>query len=110
MNKKISKYWLCQIGGWSTYIIVWTFFYLTLRTKEQPYFFEILFLDAILGVIITHLMRAFIQRMGFLKMQLDNQITCMFLTTVGFSFLFAFANIYLEDVFNLTSSELKKFG
>jgi sensor histidine kinase YesM len=110
MNRKVSKYWLCQIGGWSTYIIVYTFFYLTLRTKEQPYFFEVLFLDAILGIIITHLMRAFIQRMGFLKLRLDNQITCMFLTTVGFSFLFAFASIYLEDVFNFTSPTFKEYS
>jgi two-component system, LytTR family, sensor kinase len=110
MNKKISKYWLCQIGGWSTYIIVYTFFYLTLRTKEQPYFFEVLFLDAILGIVITHLMRAFILRMGFLKQRLDNQITYMFLTTVGFSFLFAFSSIYLEDVLNLTSESFRQYG
>jgi two-component system, LytTR family, sensor kinase len=110
MNKKISKYWLCQIGGWSTYIIVYTFFYLTLRTKEQPYFFEVLFLDAILGIVITHLMRAFILRMGFLKQRLDNQITYMFLTTVGFSFLFAFTSIYLEDVLNLTSESFRQYG
>jgi two-component system, LytTR family, sensor kinase len=110
MNKKISKYWLCQIGGWSTYIIVYTFFYLTLRTKEQPYFFEVLFLDAILGIVITHLMRAFILRMGFLKQRLDNQITHMFLTTVGFSFLFAFSSIYLEDVLNLTSESFRQYG
>ena len=25
MKGKMSKYWICQIGGWSTYIIVYTF-------------------------------------------------------------------------------------
>jgi LytS/YehU family sensor histidine kinase len=48
--------------------------------------------------------------MGFLKLRLDNQITSMFLTTVGFSFLFAFATIYLEDLLNLTSPTLKEYG
>src|SRR5215212_2181717 len=100
MNKTISKYWLCQIGGWSTYIIVYTFFYLTLRTKEQPDFFKVLLLDAVIGIVITHLMRDFIQRMGILKMRLDNQVTFMFLTTVAASFLFAFTSIYLEDTLN----------
>ena len=109
MNKTLSKYWLCQIGGWSTYIIVYTFFYLTLRTKEQPDFFKVLFLDAIFGIIITHLMRAFIQRVGILKMRLDNQITFMFLTTVAASFLFAFASIYLEDAFNFTSDTFRQY-
>jgi two-component system, LytTR family, sensor kinase len=110
VNKKISKYWLCQIGGWSTYIIVWSFFYITLRNKEQPYFFEVLFLDAFLGILVTHLMRAFISRMGFLKRRLDNQITYMFLTTVGFSFLFAFASIYFEEVFNFMSDSMRQYG
>jgi sensor histidine kinase YesM len=110
MKKTLSKYWLCQIGGWSTYIIVYTFFYITLRTKEQPYFFEVLFLDAALGIIITHLMRGFINRTGVLDRKLDSQITYMFLTTVGFSFLFAFASIYLEDVFNFTSPSFKEYG
>src|SRR4051794_12611728 len=110
MNKTLSKYWLCQIGGWSTYIIVYTFFYLTLHTKEQPDFFKVLFLDAILGILITHLMRAFIQQVGILKLRLDNQITYMFLTTVAASFLFAFASIYLEDAFNFTSDSFKQYG
>lgn len=103
MKRTPPKYWLCQIGGWSTYIIVYTFFYVTLRTKDHPDFFKILFLDAMLGVVITHLMRSFIQKAGILKAQLDNQITYMFLTTVTFSVLFAFATIFFEDLFELQS-------
>ena len=110
MNKKLSKYWLCQIGGWSTYIIVYTFFYITLRTKVQPFFFEVLFLDAFLGICITHLMRAFITRVGFLKLKLDSQITYMFLTTVGFSIFFAFTSIYLEEILGFTSEQFKQYG
>ena len=110
MNKNLSKYWLCQIGGWSTYIIVYTFFYLTLHTKEQPDFFKVLFLDAFLGIFITHLMRAFIQRVGILHLRIDNQVTYMFLTTVVASFLFAFASIYLEDALNISSETFREYG
>ena len=77
MKLKISKYWLFQIGGWSTYIIVYTFFYLTLRTKEQPNFFEVLMLDAVLGIGITHLMRLFIRKVDFLSKPLNRQITAI---------------------------------
>jgi two-component system LytT family sensor kinase len=55
-------------------------------------------------------MRDFIQRMGILKMRLDNQITFMFLTTVGASFLFAFASIYLEDTLNFTSDTFRQYS
>jgi two-component system LytT family sensor kinase len=109
MNKTLSKYWLCQIGGWSTYIIIYTFFYLTLRTKEQPDFFKVLFVDAVLGILVTHLMRAFIQQAGILKLRLDNQITFMFITTVVAAFLFSFATVYVEDVLNLTTDVLRQY-
>ncbi len=110
MKGTISKYWLCQIGGWSTYIIVYTFFYLTLRTKEQPFFFQVLFLDAIIGIAITHLMRFFIQKMGLLKLRLDYQIVYIFLTTIGFSFLFAFNSIFIEDLLQFTSEQFKQYS
>lgn len=110
MNKTLSKYWLCQIGGWSTYIIVYTFFYLTLRTKVQPDFYKVLFLDAILGLVITHLMRAFIQRVGILNMRIDNQITYLFLITVVAALLFSFSSIYVEDALNFTSDTFRQYG
>lgn len=109
MKQKISKYWLCQIGGWSTYIIVWTFFYLTLRTQEQPHFFEVLMLDAVLGIVTTHFMRFVIIKLGFLKKPLDKQIVYMFLTTLAFSFLFGFASIFFENFFNLTAEQFKRY-
>ncbi len=110
MKQGLSKYWLCQIGGWSTYIIVYTFFYLTLRTKEQQFFFEVLFLDAIIGIGITHLMRFFIQKMGFLNLRLENQIIYIFLTTIAFSFIFAFTSISVEEYLGYTSEQFKQYG
>lgn len=110
MNKTISKYWLCQIGGWSAYIIVFTFFYLTLRNTDSPYFFQNLFLDAFIGVAITHLMRLFILRMQFVQDPLDKQILNMVLTTVGFSFLFALISISLEEILQITTTRFHKLG
>lgn len=109
MKLKISKYWLCQIGGWSTYIIVWTFFYLTLRTQEQPNFFEVLMLDAVLGLATTHFMRFITRRLNLLKRSLDMQIISMFITTLVFSFVFGFASIFLENLFDLTPDQFKRF-
>ncbi len=110
MQRKMSKYWLCQVGGWSTYIIVYTFFYLTLRTKQQPYFFEVLFLDAVLGIGITHFMRFFILKMGFLKLKLESQIIYLFLTTVAFALLYAFSSIVTEEILGYTSEQFKQYS
>jgi len=110
MNKAVSKYWLCQIGGWSTYIIVFTFFYITLRNTNTPYFFENVFLDAFIGLAITHIMRLFIRRMHFLDASLDKQILYMVLTTAGFSFFFSFISIYVEEILHITSPKFQQLG
>lgn len=108
MNKTISTYWLCQIGGWSAYIILFTFFYLSLRNTNSPYFFHIVFLDAFIGVAITHLMRLFIRRMQFVQDSLDKQILNLVLTAAGFSFLFAFISISLEEILHITTTKFHK--
>ena len=110
MNKTISKYWLCQIGGWSIYIIVFTFFYLTLRSTNTPYFFQNVFLDAFIGLAVTHFMRLFIRRLRFLSASLDKQIFYMIITTAGFSLFFSFISIYAEEVLQITSSKLQQLG
>ncbi|HKG69616.1 MAG TPA: histidine kinase [Segetibacter sp.] len=108
MNKTISKYWLCQIGGWSAYIIVFTFFYITLLTTNTPYFFEIVFLSAFIGVVLTHLMRLFIRRMRFLEAPLQKQIFYMVMTTVAFAFIFSFISTYLEEILGITSPKFQQ--
>lgn len=110
MNRKISNYWLCQIGGWSIYIIVFTFFYLTLRSTNTPYFFQNVFLDAFIGLAVTHLMRLFIRRMRFLGASLDRQIFYMVITTAGFSLLFSFIALYFQEALQITSVKLRQLG
>ena len=110
MNMRLSKYWLCQIGGWSTYIFVYTFFYITLHTEEQPNFFSVLFLDVLIGITVTHIMRLYIRKSGLLQQRLDRQIKLMFLTTLVASFIFGFASIVIEDGLNLMPERLKKLS
>jgi LytS/YehU family sensor histidine kinase len=55
-------------------------------------------------------MRSFIQRRRLLEKNLDGQIFYMLLTTVGFSFFFAFISIYLEEIFGLTTAKFQQFG
>lgn len=110
MNRTFSKYWLCQVGGWSTYIIVFIFFYLTLRNTNTPYFFQIVFSDAIIGLIITHLMRLFIRQMRFFNASLDKQLFYLVLTTAVFSLFFSFVSNYFEELCQITSPKMLKLG
>ncbi len=59
--KRLSAYWLCQLGGWGSYILAFTFAYFTIRTKPSPQFFPSTLIDVVIGVGITHVMRSFME-------------------------------------------------
>jgi len=101
MFKKISPYWLCQVCGWGTYAVIFSFFYYTIRTKEQPFFFENLFLECLLGLIITHLMRNLIRSLGILKLTLSKQISNLVIITFTFSFIYAFISVLVEGLLKI---------
>lgn len=88
MKNKQATYWLCQLGGWSVYVLVWIFFYFTIRTKPQPFFFKNIFIDAALGITITHLMRTAIHAFGLIKLKISQQIIALFTTTLVFAFMY----------------------
>jgi two-component system, LytTR family, sensor kinase len=109
MKSRLSAYWLCQLGGWSTYILVYTFFYFTIRTKPSPDFFETLFIDAGGGVCITHLMRIFIRKNNFLNYDLRRQIILMALTTLVFSFIYATLIVKIDELLKFESDMWKQY-
>ncbi len=97
MKKKLSLYWIYQIGGWSSYCVIYTFFYLTIRTKPLEHFFSSLFIDAFLGLLVTHLMRYTIKKNKLLEKPLNLQIAYFVGVTFVFAFLYAFLMVAIED-------------
>ncbi len=111
MKNKLSSYWLCQISGWSAYCIVYSFFYLTIRTKPVPYFFHTLLVDASLGIVVTHTMRYVIKKGDFLGKQFYKQVVNFLIITFAFSFIYAFLAVFIEDkVLNLLGDQLNEIG
>jgi two-component system, LytTR family, sensor kinase len=107
--KKLSAYWWCQIGGWSSYVLINTFFYFTIRTKPSPHFFSSVLLDAFVGVVITHLMRILIRKANLVNLDLRRQIISMFLTTLVFAITFSIVIMRADEVFNLESDMWKEY-
>jgi two-component system, LytTR family, sensor kinase len=97
MLKKMSYYWLCQLVGWSAFILVYIFFYLTLRTRNLPYFYEIIFLQAVLGFLVTHVMRYFILRYRFTEKPVNEQVFYIVLISVVFALVYATIDMSLEQ-------------
>jgi len=111
MKNKIGSYWLCQVGGWAAYCIVYTFFYLTIRTKPLNYFFNSLLVDACLGILITHGMRYIIKSGNFLAQHFRKQIIYFLTTTFVFAFIYAFLMVFVEDrILNILGDHMKDLG
>jgi len=110
MKKRISAYWLCQIGGWSAYCLVYLFFYFTIRTKPQPYFYEWVLLDAVTGVMITHLMRLTIRNLNLLEKKLQQQIVSFAIVSVVFAFFFGSIIVTIVHLFNIEPEGVKDYS
>ncbi|MBN8837378.1 MAG: histidine kinase [Sphingobacteriia bacterium] len=95
MRRNKSAYWICQLTGWSTFILVWTFFYFAIRTKPYPFFFQSLFVDAICGFVITHIMRLVVINLKIIKTSLQKQIIAVLLISLLFSLLYSFCTIFI---------------
>lgn len=101
MRKKISYYWLCQILGWSAFILVYIFFYLTLSKRETPFFYEVLFLEAAVGFLVTHVMRSFIRYFKLVDKPVNEQGFYIFFVSFVFGVLYAAAGTTLERVLQI---------
>jgi len=97
VKKRLSAYWWCQIGGWSAYVLLVTQAYLSMGFSIAD-FFPPIFLSAISGIFITHLMRLFIIKTGMLQLRVLRQIIYMFLITLFFSFFHALITIWLAEI------------
>ena len=89
MKKNLSPYWWCQIGGWSIFIVLST---LNMNPSEPNSRWDFVlpyFLEALLGIFITHLMRPFIVKAGIFQAKVFRQMIYMLLTTLFVAFIYA---------------------
>jgi two-component system, LytTR family, sensor kinase len=76
---------------------VYTFFYLTIRTKPYEYFFHVLFLDAAVGFTMTHTMRLIFKGTKVLALPIKQQIIYIISSTLFFAFAWAFVVVAAES-------------
>src|SRR5687768_11899238 len=86
MLRKISRYWWCQIIGWSVNIAISVFFVTTFGKPTKEYFLSLL-CTCVLGIIVTHIMRLNIFFLKVLEKPLKKQILYFIVLTIIFSIL-----------------------
>ncbi|MEO5966882.1 MAG: histidine kinase [Ferruginibacter sp.] len=86
MLKKVSRYWACQILGWSANIGISIFFITTFKTPSNTFYYS-LFAISVLGILVTHLMRQIIYKLNVLNKPLKTQIFYFLILTIIFSII-----------------------
>lgn len=108
MLKKISRYWWCQIIGWSVNIAISIFFVTTFGDASQKYIIS-LFLSCGLGILITHVMRLNIHGLKVLEKPLKIQIAYLLSLTVAFAILYGVAMEAMDYLLGFNPERLQKY-
>jgi sensor histidine kinase YesM len=107
---KVSKYWWCQIIGWSADAAVSLFFAWTYRETVTSEFFQRVMIVVGLGFILTHLMRELILRLKVLQKNFDRQIVYFISITIGFAILYSFLMLVCWRELNLLEGREKQYS
>jgi two-component sensor histidine kinase len=110
MSKRMSYYWLCQLLGWSAFILVYVFFYLTLRTKVTPFFYQVLVAEALVGFLVTHVMRYFILHFKFVDKPINEQVIYIFFISILFSLIYAALGASLEQYMGIEADRQRSLN
>ena len=99
--RKLSRYWICQLGGWGVNWAISIFFYLTLSVRKIDHFFFLMAISVLLGVLVSHLMRMVIHRQRFLEKSLQGQISSFIGVTILFAMLYACLDVSATQLLGL---------
>ncbi len=109
MLKKISRYWWCQIIGWSTNVAISIFFVTTFGEASKLYILSLL-TSCALGVLISHVMRLNIHSLKVLEKPLKTQITYLLILTVVFAILYGVAMEAMDYLLKFNPERLQKYS
>jgi two-component system, LytTR family, sensor kinase len=93
MMKNLSRYWMCQLGGWGAWFATSAFFYFSFsdpsKEKEPLQYLLILSIIIVSGILFSHLMRIAIKEYNLLEMPVQKQLISFGLVIVIFSFTYS---------------------
>ncbi|MDN5204012.1 histidine kinase [Fulvivirgaceae bacterium BMA10] len=114
MNK-FTLYWICQIGGWSTYAIFNIFARITIEEEANNVLFFPIFLETAFLIFITHMYRNYIVRNNWLRLPMPKLIPRVILFITILSIICALLMTVLSafsspESIELAQSMIKFFG
>jgi two-component sensor histidine kinase len=107
MDNKWAQYWIFQLIGWGSFAIINTFFAFSFDRLSGNYFFR-LAIFIFLGVLMSHIMREILTRLGTLQKSLNKQLIQFFILTFSLALIASYINIEVANGFNILRSDEKE--
>src|SRR6185503_14301965 len=104
MQKKWRQYWLFQAIGWGGVAIINTFFAFSFDKLTEEFLWRLLVIVTV-GLLVSHLMREIINRLGILQKSLNKQVLQFLLLTFCMSILASYACVDLLREFHILKAE-----
>lgn len=100
MQNKWVKYWTFQLIGWGSFAVINTFFAFSFDKLSAKFFYRLgIFL--FIGILLSHIMREILTRLGTLQKSLNKQVFQFFILTFTLALLSSYANVEAVIQFNL---------
>ena len=109
MLNKISRYWWCQIIGWSINIAI-SIFFVTAFGKATNLYYASLAITCLLGLIITHIMRYNIHYLKVMEKPLRNQIFYLVILSLIFAVLFGTLSEFFDYLIGYNPERFQKYS
>jgi signal transduction histidine kinase len=109
MFNRISKYWWCQITGWSANISISMFFVITFGQPTWTYFASLV-CTCLMGIVVTHIMRLNIFYLHVLEKPLKKQILYFLFLTIIFSVILGVISESIDYLIGYNPERLQKFS
>ncbi len=104
MQNKTVRYWVFQLIGWGSFALINTFFAFSFGKLDTNFFYRVgIFL--FLGILISHLMREIITRVGILQRNLKKQVILFLGLTLTLALLASFLRLEAVNRFGLLSDD-----
>jgi two-component system, LytTR family, sensor kinase len=111
MKKIRLLYWWCQLGGWTSYVLVFTLLYQLTSTRPMPpYFYLIVISDAILGLLLTHLMRFAITELKILQQKFQVQVMALLGFTICFAFVLSVGSVITDRIMGWENEKMSELS
>jgi two-component system LytT family sensor kinase len=108
---KTARYWIFQLIGWGSFALINTFFAFSFDKLDKQeaiaVFFERVGIFLFLGILISHLMREIITRVGILQKNLKRQVVIFLVLTLSMALVASYLRLEAVERLNLLSDDEK---